>query len=91
MCQDCIKQLGVDSRLKIYNIIKKENRVSVGDVVKNINLTQPTVSYHLKQLEGAGLIKGTKQSRKVYYQINKSCHKGKGTCIFAEADLRAEN
>ena len=46
------------------------NKCSCGDVVKELPLSQSTVSQHLKELKDAGLIKGEIEGTKVCYCID---------------------
>ena len=91
MCQQCLKQLGVKSKLKIYNLIKKAyeggNCCSVGDIVQKMDLTQPTVSYHLSQMEKVGLLTKQKIGKQVFYQVNQICVRGNVLCPIAKGDL----
>jgi ArsR family transcriptional regulator len=38
------------------------------EIVPHLGLSQPTVSYHLKVLREAGLIRGERRGQWVYYQ-----------------------
>lgn len=48
--------LGDESRRKILAMISHKQRCTAGELVKLFNVSQPTVSKHLKVLESAGLI-----------------------------------
>ena len=76
----CFESLGVSSRMKIYNYLKESGENPVGEVVKKMKLTQPTVSYHLKEMKKIGLLKSYKQGKEVHYSINKSCPFGSVGC-----------
>jgi ArsR family transcriptional regulator, arsenate/arsenite/antimonite-responsive transcriptional repressor len=45
-----------------------EEGVCAKDVERFLGVTQPTVSYHMKILVGAGLIAAEKRGQKVYYE-----------------------
>lgn len=87
MCHRCFKQLGVKSKLEIFNTVKRSEEASVGEIVKRMNLTQPTVSHHLSKMEEAGLLKKTKKGRKVFYSVNITCLYGNSYCALAETDF----
>ena len=60
VCTKCFNTLGVPSRMKIYRFLKDKGENTVGAVVKIAKLTQPTVSYHLKEMRDAGLLMSRK-------------------------------
>lgn len=45
-----------------------EDGVCAKDVERFLGVTQPTVSYHMKILVGAGLVRAEKRGQKVYYE-----------------------
>jgi ArsR family transcriptional regulator len=64
------KALGHESRFLIYNLLKKK-AMCICDLSPVLDLTQPTISHHVKILEQAGLILGVKSGRFTHYQIKK--------------------
>lgn len=72
-CTKCLGILGIPSRMKIYSFLRKKGKKTVSDVVDVVNLTQPTVSYHLKEMKDAGLLHSEKVGKEVFYEINKDC------------------
>lgn len=47
---------------------RDEHGVCAKDVERFLGVTQPTVSYHMKILVGAGLVESEKRGQKVYYE-----------------------
>ena len=45
-----------------------EDGVCAKDIERFLGVTQPTVSYHMKILVGAGLVAAEKRGQKVYYE-----------------------
>ena len=45
-----------------------EDGVCAKDVERFLGVAQPTVSYHMKILVGAGLVRAEKRGQKVYYE-----------------------
>jgi ArsR family transcriptional regulator len=45
--------------------------LNVGDIAAHVTISQPTVSHHLNILRRAGLLRARKQSREVYYRLNR--------------------
>ena len=64
------KALGHESRFLIYNLIKKKE-MCICELNAILDLTQPTISHHVKILEQAGLINGVKSGKFVHYQVKK--------------------
>ena len=59
-----------DVRMKIFRFLL-EGKMCVSGIVHKLNVTQPTVTQHLKILQQAGLIKSEKIGYWVHYSINK--------------------
>ncbi len=59
------------TRLKILNMLIRAGGtpVCVCEFVPELGLTQPTVSYHLKQLAEAGLLEREKRGAFVYFRL----------------------
>jgi DNA-binding transcriptional ArsR family regulator len=83
-CQGCFSSLGIKSRYQIYEFLKNSKK-SVSEIVEFIGLKQPTVTYHLKQMEETGLLKSSKEGHFVYYQISHFCPQTLKNCILVEA------
>ena len=56
-------------RKEVISLIKKKE-MCVCELSNIFNLTQPSISHHVKILEQAGLIKGIKNGKFIHYQIN---------------------
>ena len=80
-CKGCFGSLGIDSRYKIYEILKNGVTLSVSEIAEKIGLKQPTVTYHLKQMEENGLLKSSKKGHFVYYEVYEICPQTKFSCI----------
>jgi ArsR family transcriptional regulator len=64
------KALGQESRFLIYNLIKKKE-MCICELSTILDLTQPSISHHVKILEQAGLIAGVKSGKFIHYKIKK--------------------
>lgn len=62
------KALADTKRLRILKLLGVRE-MCVCEVMIVLDLTQPTASHHLKILENAGLVKGRKEGRWVYYSV----------------------
>jgi ArsR family transcriptional regulator len=68
-----LKALSDITRLQIYNQAKT-NEVCACDLIKKYNLTQPTLSFHMKQLVSCGLLYPRKDGKWVKYRLNHFAH-----------------
>jgi ArsR family transcriptional regulator len=66
-----LKALADKTRLKIVHqlIQADDDAVCVCDIVPELGLTQPTISYHLKQLREAGLVEREKRGTFAHYRL----------------------
>ena len=62
------KALSNDVRLEILSLLT-EGPLCVNALVNRLNVSQPAVSQHLKILENAGLVKGSKMGYRVHYSL----------------------
>lgn len=77
------KALSHPARVAIIKFLAQQNSCVCGDIVEHLPLSQSTVSQHLKELKGAGLIQGEVDGPRVCYCIDKANWK-KAKEIFAE-------
>ncbi len=79
---DFAKALADETRQKIMALCCCE-LVSVNDIVKKLDVAQPTVSHHLKILKNAGLVKSERRGKQVLYTIDQK-RLVEGCCQVAE-------
>ena len=65
------KALSDKTRLRILKEIAAKRSISCGDAEKVVDLSQPTVSHHIKILTDAGLLNTVKDGRHVIISVNK--------------------
>ncbi len=65
-----LKVVSEENRLKILCLLE-ENEKCVYDIWQHLGLAQNLTSYHLKVLEGFGLVSSEKKGLKIIYSINK--------------------
>lgn len=64
------KALGHPVRLQIVDLLSRfEGQVCVCDVESQFDLSQPTISHHLKILREAGLVQAEQRGLWVYYYL----------------------
>lgn len=56
-------------RLKLFRLLVRHapQGLCVSELLDHVELAQPTLSFHLKELTAAGLLARSKQGRQVYY------------------------
>jgi ArsR family transcriptional regulator, arsenate/arsenite/antimonite-responsive transcriptional repressor len=59
------------NRLKMLNMLvcAADSAICVCEFMESLDLPQPNVSYHLKQLVKAGIIVGERRGRNSYYSV----------------------
>jgi DNA-binding transcriptional ArsR family regulator len=70
-----MKALAHPARIAIIQTLVRSNACICGDLVDELGLAQATISQHLKELKGAGLIKGTIEGTSVCYCIDQKVWK----------------
>jgi len=65
------RALGDATRFEIFRLIAAQpGPVCVCDVVDRFDLTQPTISHHLRILRDAGLVRVSRRGVWAYYAVN---------------------
>lgn len=65
-----MKALSDSTRRDILSLLRKQGRLSAGDISAHFNMTQATVSHHLSLLTEAELITNEKKGKYIYFEIN---------------------
>ncbi|MCP4361509.1 MAG: winged helix-turn-helix transcriptional regulator [Chloroflexi bacterium] len=60
--------LADETRLKIVKLLSEQER-TVEELVRSLGIAQSSTSHHLRVLKDAGLIKGDKRGRKIFYSL----------------------
>ena len=64
------KALGDPIRMQLVDVLRKHaGKVCVCELVPLFDLSQPTVSHHLKVLRGAGIVGSERQGLWAYYYV----------------------
>jgi ArsR family transcriptional regulator len=61
--------LGDPTRLRILELLERDNELSVGELVSRLGLPQATVSTHLACLRWCGFVSTRREQRAVIYRI----------------------
>ncbi|MGO1368920.1 MAG: ArsR/SmtB family transcription factor [Senegalia sp. (in: firmicutes)] len=65
-----LKALGEPTRIKIFNMVSF-GELCACELLEQFNITQPTLSYHMKILIEANLINSIKDGKWMKYSVNK--------------------
>jgi ArsR family transcriptional regulator len=69
---DVFKALGDPTRVRIVNLLANApGPVCVCDITDDVELSQPTVSFHLKKLVSAGLLAREQRGVWAFYSVNR--------------------
>jgi ArsR family transcriptional regulator, arsenate/arsenite/antimonite-responsive transcriptional repressor len=72
---ESFKALGDATRLRLLEILTRQEYTKkhcVGGLSRQLGISQPNVSHHLKILKSAGLVQCAKRDGFSYYVVNKS-------------------
>jgi DNA-binding transcriptional ArsR family regulator len=61
--------LGDPIRLRILELLRREGELSVGELVRRLELPQPQISNHLACLRWCGFVEARREGRTVYNRI----------------------
>ena len=69
---DRLKALADPTRIGIVNRLAANPELCVCDLTSTFELSQPTISHHLKVLREAGLIEAERRGTWSYYRLNRA-------------------
>jgi ArsR family transcriptional regulator len=69
-CAALFKALSDGTRLRILQAISRVSELCECNIVPSFGLSQPTISYHIKVLREAGLIRSERRGQWVYHTVN---------------------
>lgn len=86
------KALCDENRLRILLILKNGERCGCR-LLEEMNITQPTLSHHMKILCDGGIVKGRKDGKWTYYSIDESGARAARECLerLTKTEAAAEN
>ena len=64
------KALGDENRLRIARIVAERGDVCACRLLDELDMTQPTLSHHMKLLRDCGVVKARKEGRWMHYSLN---------------------
>jgi len=65
----CLSAIAHETRLAIFRLLVQQgpDGMPAGEIALRLSVPPPTLSFHLKELERAGLIQATRQQRQIIY------------------------
>jgi len=66
----CFKALGDETRVEIINMLRS-GKMCACKILEKFDITQPTLSYHMKHLTDSGLVIVEKEGIWNHYSLNK--------------------
>ena len=83
--EDYFEKFDFERKARIFNALAEMNRLKilklltfremcVCELTAALDMTQPNLSYHIKKLENAGLVKHSKRGKWVYYSLTDEKH-----------------
>ena len=70
-CSLMFQALADGTRVRILELLKKEEELCVSAIGSHFDMTQPSISHHLDVLKRAGLVKSERRGREVYYSFDR--------------------
>jgi len=68
-----LKALADETRLKIINMLAYGSLCAC-DILESFNITQSTLSYHMKQLTGTGLVTAVRNGAWMHYSLDETAY-----------------
>lgn len=66
---DVFKALGDENRLKIIQMLAEKD-MCVCEIIDELNVSQPAVSHHLKNLKQAGIVEDRRDGKWIFYSLS---------------------
>src|SRR5580658_3786606 len=65
----CLADLAQETRLAVFRLLVQQGPegMAAGEIASRLSVPSPTLSFHLKELERAGLIQATRRQRQIIY------------------------
>lgn len=76
--------LADENRTKIVGMLVNNSEMSASEILKELRISQPTLSHHMKLLVDSGLISAKRIGRSVFYTIDEQV---RGDILDAYIDL----
>lgn len=85
-----VKSLSEKTRIRILALLHQAREACVTEIVDALQESQYNVSRHLKVLQEAGMVVGSKKGRWMYYQLNENQDHFKKILLTAVQEISSE-
>ncbi len=72
---EIFKALCDENRIRIIELLQNEEKCG-NALLDELEISQPTLSHHMKILCASGMVSGRKDGKKTYYSLNKDSIQG---------------
>ncbi len=69
--QAALKAISEPRRRELLRLLRDEGTMSVGEITKQVDVTQQAVSLHLRVLEEAGLVEARREGTRHLYAVKR--------------------
>ena len=66
----CYAALGDATRMHILRVISQNSRMRAKDILEHLDISQPTLSHHMRLLGEEKLVSSVKVGRECFYSVN---------------------
>lgn len=84
-----LRALGDEKRLRIAALLS-DGELCVCDLAARVEMKQPLLSFHLKTLREAGLVRATRRGKWIYYSLNSEALGDLGDVLIRTGDAAAK-
>lgn len=69
---DALQSLAQETRLSVFRLLIRagEEGMTAGDIASALEVPAPTLSFHLKHLDNAGLVMCRREGRSLWYSVS---------------------
>ncbi len=88
-----LSALAQESRLAVYRLLVKRGPegFTPGVIAERLNISPPTLSFHLKELQNAGLVSASREGRFLFYSTRFDRMKGLVSFLTDECCSQADD
>lgn len=64
-----LRALAHPQRIEILNMLQQSEKLTVGEIQTNLNITQSSTSHHLGILKDKGILNSKREGKNIYYEL----------------------
>jgi DNA-binding transcriptional ArsR family regulator len=70
-CMELLKAMSDKTRQEIIMLFERKKEIGVSEIAAHFTMSRPTISHHLNVMRRARLLNSRKESKEVFYSVNK--------------------